>query len=89
MVPVANAPKPPPDRLTLTRPILNKAHEVLFLVTGADKAERVLEVLSGPPDPKRLPSQLIRPTTGQLVWYVDRAAAGRLTAGIDGAEGKL
>jgi 6-phosphogluconolactonase len=89
VVPVANAPKPPPDRLTLTRPILNKAREVLFLVTGADKADRVLEVLSGPADPMRLPSQLIRPTTGQLVWYLDRAAAGRLTAGIDGAEGKL
>ena len=89
VVPAANAPKPPPDRLTLTRPVLNKAREVLFLVTGADKADRVLEVLSGPPDPKRLPSQLIRPTAGQLVWYLDQAAAGRLTAGIDGAEGKL
>ena len=61
----------------------------VFLVTGADKADRALEVLSGPPDPTRLPSQLIKPTTGQLVWYVDKAAAGRLTAGIDGAEGKL
>jgi 6-phosphogluconolactonase len=65
------------DRLTLTRPILNRAREVLFLVAGADKAERLAEVLAGPADPKRLPSQSIQPD-GQLVWFVDRAAAARL-----------
>ncbi|HTU16933.1 MAG TPA: 6-phosphogluconolactonase, partial [Gemmataceae bacterium] len=35
------------DRLTLTRPILSRAREVLFLVAGADKAERLVEVLAG------------------------------------------
>jgi 6-phosphogluconolactonase len=66
------------DRLTLTRPILNRAHEVLFLVAGADKAERLVEVLTGPSEPKRLPSQSIQPSGGQLVWFVERAAAARL-----------
>lgn len=65
------------DRLTLTRPILNRGREVLFLVAGADKAERLAEVLAGPADPKRLPSQSIQPE-GQLVWFVDSAAAARL-----------
>ncbi|MGH7222247.1 MAG: 6-phosphogluconolactonase, partial [Gemmataceae bacterium] len=65
------------QRVTLTRPILNRGREVLFLVAGADKAERLAEVLAGPADPKRLPSQSIQPS-GQLVWFVDGAAAARL-----------
>ena len=65
------------DRLTLTRPILNRARHVLFLVAGADKAERLVEVLVGPDDPKRLPSQSIQPD-GQLLWFVDAAAAALL-----------
>ncbi|HTU21913.1 MAG TPA: 6-phosphogluconolactonase, partial [Gemmataceae bacterium] len=69
------------DRLTLTRPILSRAREVLFLVAGADKAERLVEVLAGPADPKRLPSQSIQPD-GQLVWLVDRAAAARLPSSL-------
>jgi len=65
------------DRLTLTRPILNRGRKVLFLVAGADKAERLAEVLAGPADPKRLPAQSIRPA-GCLLWFVDSAAAIRL-----------
>lgn len=64
-------------RMTMTRPILNRAREVLFLVAGGDKAERLVEVLTGPSDPKRLPSQSIQPD-GPLVWFVDGAAAERL-----------
>jgi 6-phosphogluconolactonase len=69
------------NRLTLTRPILNRAREALFLVAGADKAERLTEVLAGPADPNRLPSQSIQPD-GQLLWFVDRAAAARLPSSL-------
>jgi len=67
------------ERMTLTYPVLNRAREVLFLVAGADKAEPLAEVLQGPPDPQRLPSQRVRPADGQLLFFVDRAAAARLT----------
>jgi 6-phosphogluconolactonase len=70
------------DRLTMTRPTLNAAREMLFLVAGADKAGRLAEVLAGPPDSERLPSQSIRPTNGLLVWFVDRAAAERLPPSV-------
>lgn len=70
------------DRLTMTRPILNRGREVLFLVAGADKAERLVEVLTGPADPKRLPSQSIQPVEGQLLWYVAADAAGRLPSSL-------
>ncbi len=79
-VPVAHAPKPPPDRLTLTYPILNAARQVLFLVGGADKAPVLAEVLEGCDDAERLPSQSVRPTEGKLTWFLDRAATARLKA---------
>jgi 6-phosphogluconolactonase len=79
VVPVDGAPKPPPARVSLTPTILNAARAVLFLAAGADKADRLREVLEGPYEPDRLPSQRIRPTNGTLGWYVDRAAATHLS----------
>jgi 6-phosphogluconolactonase len=65
-------------RITLTAPAINHAANVVFLVAGAGKAERLPEVLRGARDPQRLPSQLIQPVDGSLVWLVDKAAAQRL-----------
>ena len=65
-------------RLTMTPAILNRARCVAFLVRGEAKAKRLSEVLEGPADPEALPSQMIRPVSGRLVWMVDRAAATRL-----------
>ncbi|ABB32837.1 6-phosphogluconolactonase [Geobacter metallireducens RCH3] len=61
-------------RLTLTVPVINQASRVVFLVSGANKAPILREVLEGSPDPHRIPACLIRPA-GQLVWLVDRDAA--------------
>jgi 6-phosphogluconolactonase len=66
-------------RLTMSYAMLNRAAHVLFLVAGADKAHVLAEVLEGPADPERLPSQMVRPVAGQLTWLVDLDAAGRLT----------
>ena len=65
-------------RVTLTAPAINRAAHVLFLVTGANKAGPLAEVLKGELEPGRLPSQLIRPPDGSLEWLVDKAAAARL-----------
>ena len=65
-------------RLTFTPPLINAAHEVVFLVGGAGKAERLAEVLMGPVDIDRLPSQVVRPVVGDLIWLVDEAAAAQL-----------
>lgn len=62
-------------RLTFTAPVINAASTVMFLVSGEEKAGVLKEVLQGPSDPERLPSQLIKPAQGRLVWIVDRAAA--------------
>jgi 6-phosphogluconolactonase len=65
-------------RITLSAPAINNARHVLFLVTGAGKAERLREVLEGEREPTRLPSQLIHPHDGTLEWFVDKAAAEKL-----------
>jgi 6-phosphogluconolactonase len=66
------------NRITLTAPILNAADNILFLVSGQDKAETVHAVLRGEYRPNSLPAQLIQPTHGQVVWLLDWAAASRL-----------
>lgn len=76
---VANfVPKLNAWRITLTAPFINRADAVTFLVSGAAKADRVREVIRGPRDPDRLPSQLIQPVNGRLSWLLDSAAAARL-----------
>lgn len=65
-------------RITLTAPAINHAAHVVFNVTGASKAARLPEVLNGPRDPARLPSQLIQPVNGSLEWLLDKAAASNL-----------
>ena len=71
-------------RVTLTLGVINHASVVLFLVAGRNKAAVVRRVLEQRPgDPGPYPAALIRPETGRLLWYLDRAAASELTATTD------
>lgn len=63
-------------RVTMTAPLINRSREVMFLICGASKEKRLAEVLEGPRDPSRLPSQLIQPSPGKLIFLIDSAAAG-------------
>lgn len=65
-------------RVTLTAPVINDAAHVAFLISGAGKAHILKRVLYGPRQPRVLPSQLIQPVDGELVWLVDKAAASQL-----------
>jgi 6-phosphogluconolactonase len=62
-------------RITLTPPVLNAAARVAFLVAGAAKAAALHAVLDGVRHPDEIPAQIVAPTDGSLVWFVDRAAA--------------
>jgi 6-phosphogluconolactonase len=65
-------------RVSLTLPVLNRARRVLFLVTGEEKAPVVRHLLEGlQPE---LPAQRVRPDSGEVLWVLDKAAAGRLEA---------
>ena len=70
-VAVHDAPKPPPDRITLTVPVLRAARSIVFLATGDEKADVVRRLLAGP-DPA-VPSSLLGGERTEVI--VDRAAA--------------
>ena len=70
------------ERITMTAPALNHAAQVIFMVTGADKAPALKGVLEGPYEPEQLPSQLIQPPNGKVQWLVDAAAGAMLSTGI-------
>jgi 6-phosphogluconolactonase len=69
-------------RLTMTFPVLNAAAQVIFLVSGADKAEVLFQVLEGPPG--RYPAQRIQPADGRVSWFVDEDAAHLLSGTTKG-----
>lgn len=68
---VHNAPKPPPERVTLSARRLSQARHVFFIVTGAAKRDPVSRWRHG----QALPAAAIRPVSGVDV-FLDRAAAG-------------
>lgn len=70
-LPVHDAPKPPPDRVTLSLPLLRGARRCLLLVTGAGKAAALERVLAGP-DPS-VPASLL--CAERLHVIADAAAA--------------
>jgi 6-phosphogluconolactonase len=55
---------------------------VIFAVTKADKAMALKAVLEGPYEPEQLPSQLIQPESGKVLWLVDPDAGSMLSVGI-------
>jgi 6-phosphogluconolactonase len=69
----ASAPVEPKQRLTLTLPVLNSAHNVWFLVTGVSKAPVLKRVLDSLPHEPLLPAARVKPAEGELVWWVDSA----------------
>ncbi len=76
VVAVTDSPKPPPRRITLTLPAVNRAAQVWFLVAGDDKAEAVAQGVRGG-DPVQWPCAGAHGADA-TVWFVDAAAARRL-----------
>jgi len=70
------------NRITLTAPATNNAAQIIFMVTGADKAPGLTALLEGPYEPEQLPSQLLQPVNGKLLCLVDTAAGSMLSSGI-------
>ena len=68
----------PANRVTMAPIVFNQAHTVVFMATGEKKANTLAEVLSDRYNPELYPAQRIDPKDGQLIWLVDKDAAGRL-----------
>jgi 6-phosphogluconolactonase len=67
-------------RVTMTAPLINQAHNILFMVTGEKKAEILEKVLCGSYVLDIYPAQLIKPTDGNLFWFIDGDAASLIAA---------
>ncbi len=76
VAPVFDAPKPPPERITLTLPIINHSREIIFVATGAEKSFALRKVFQD--HNQSLPAALVNPMLGHLTWFVDEEAAGQL-----------
>ncbi|KAK3793826.1 hypothetical protein RRG08_018331 [Elysia crispata] len=79
--PISDSPKPPPQRVTLTFPVINNAACCVFASCGAGKADIVQQVLEDKSD-EPLPAARVRPTNGEVVWILDKPAAGKLQASL-------
>ena len=66
-------------RITMTVPVFNFADQIIFLVSGEEKAATLHQVLQGKHNPAQLPAQLIKPVHGNVLWLVDLPAAKLLT----------
>ncbi|HSJ52607.1 MAG TPA: 6-phosphogluconolactonase [Anaerolineae bacterium] len=67
----------PAWRVTLTLPAINAARDVLFMVSGGEKAAIVRAVLDDSLD--SFPARHVRPLAGAVAWLIDEAAAAELT----------
>jgi 6-phosphogluconolactonase len=66
-------------RMTLTYPVLNAAARVWVLIAGAGKRAMVAECVAAfarAEEPPARPILGVRPTEGELIWFLDEAAAG-------------
>lgn len=76
-VAVSDSPKPPPERISLTFPALNRSRSVWFLVSGDDKADAVAAALAPDGDVHDVPARGVSGLE-ETIWFLDSAAAARL-----------
>ncbi|KFF08890.1 6-phosphogluconolactonase [Flavobacterium hydatis] len=63
-------------RITLTAPLINKAEKIVVVAFGEKKTHALKEVTTGEYNPTLYPMQLIKPVSGELLFLVDKVAAG-------------
>ncbi len=81
VAPIFNSPKPPPQRITLTLPLINAARQIIFLVAGASKIQALKAIFANDllktkahPAGYIPPAALVNPVQGDLRWLFDKAA---------------
>jgi 6-phosphogluconolactonase len=79
VLPAEPALEPFVDRVTLSIPALNSAREIIFALSGAEKAEAAHRAFGSTPSPET-PASLVRAQDGRTTAILDRAAAAKLRA---------
>lgn len=73
---IKDSPKPPPERITFTYPVINASSYIAMVVTGTGKSDAVQTAL-GSNASGTLPVELVSPE-GELTWFLDKNAASKL-----------
>lgn len=73
---IHDSPKPPPERITLTLPVVNHSKLIIFVTAGEGKQEMVQKIIEQPE--LQLPCQLVQPHQGKVYWFIDQPAANQL-----------
>ena len=76
---VATHPDTGQKRISITGGVINNARQVVFLVTGANKATRIRQIQQRLPGHETLPASRVAPVSGRLLWMLDREAASELS----------
>ncbi|CAM0911733.1 unnamed protein product [Alopecurus aequalis] len=77
---VKDSPKPPPERITFTFPVINSSAHIALMVTGAGKAGAVHKALSGNGrSSDLLPVEMIEPQDGEMTWFTNKPAMSMLS----------
>lgn len=77
VVPVRNSPKPPPERVTMTRPVINSSRRVWMVLSGEDKASALGLALAGA-SYASVPAAGAKGTR-RTVFFVDESAASKVS----------
>lgn len=75
---VATHPDSGQKRVSINGTLINMAKEVAFLVTGSSKAEKIYEIHSKQKGFEKYPASLVKPNSGNLIWFLDEDAAQKL-----------
>lgn len=75
---VTEHPQTKQKRITATGKLINQARDIVFLVTGENKAEMVSRIIERKPGWEQLPASLVKPVDGDLIWLLDEQAALKL-----------
>lgn len=78
VLPISDSPKPPPERITFSLPVINSSKNLSFVALGEGKAEIVQRALEVQALPGALPAQLVRPHACTVNWLLDVASAQNL-----------
>lgn len=89
VLPVTNSPKPPPQRITMTLPVINSTKQAIFLATGSGKSDIVYRTLECQALPGAIPAQAVRPTSGTVSWLLDVESSSELEISAWGEKKKF
>lgn len=75
ILPISNSPKPPPERITFSMPVVNAAKKKCFTAIGEGKAEMAATIIKSAGDDPKIPASYVK---GDVAWLMDAAGASLL-----------